>query len=330
MKDRILTGDRTTGRLHLGHYVGSLGKRVELQDKYETFILLADVQALTTHFEKPEMIRESIYGVAMDNIAVGLDPEKIMFIQQSLVPSIAELTVYYSMLVTVNALRHNPTVKTEAAQYGFGDMTYGFLGYPVSQAADITFCEARFVPVGEDQLPILEQCRKIASRFNNLYCGGEEVIAKPEPLLSSTPRLKGTDGNAKMGKSIGNAIYLYDDAQTVTEKIKSAVTDKNRISVSDKGNPDICAVFTYHQAFNGGEQENIADMCCNAKIGCVACKRALSSKINTLLDPVREKLAVYDNKRDYLRDIILSGSEKAEQIGRQTANKVRERMSLRI
>ena len=165
-KKRILTGDRTTGKLHLGHYVGSLQNRVKLQDEYESFILLADIQALTTHFENPELLEHSIYEVAMDNLSVGLDPNKITMVQQSRIPSIGELTVFYSMLVTVNALRHNPTIKTEAANYGYSDMTYGVLGYPVSQSADITVCKANLVPVGEDQKPHMEMTRKIVRRFN--------------------------------------------------------------------------------------------------------------------------------------------------------------------
>lgn len=278
MKKRILTGDRTTGQLHLGHYVGSLQNRVRLQDEYDTFILLADIQALTTHFQNPEIINDSIYEVAIDNLSVGLDPEKITLVQQSQITAIAELTVFYSMFVSVNALRHNPTIKTEAKQYGYDDLTYGFLGYPVSQAADITFCQADLVPVGDDQLPHMEQTRKIARRFNELYGGGREIIKVPNELLSSTPRLAGLDGNNKMGKSLGNAIYLADDAETVIAKVKSAVTDTNRIAISDKGNPDICTVSAYHKAFNTTEYDSICDMCRNAKIGCVSCKKQLAAR----------------------------------------------------
>ena len=180
MKKRILTGDRTTGKLHLGHYVGSLQSRVQLQHEYETFILLADVQALTTHFENPELIRQSILEVAIDNLSVGLDPSIVTFVQQSAVPAIAELTIFYSMLVTVNSLRHNPTIKSEAGNYGYDDMTYGFLGYPVSQTADITFCKAHLVPVGEDQAPHLELSRKIVRRFNDMY---KPVLVEPKIIF---------------------------------------------------------------------------------------------------------------------------------------------------
>lgn len=330
MKKRILTGDRTTGQLHLGHYVGSLQNRVRLQDEYDTFILLADIQALTTHFQNPEIINDSIYEVAIDNLSVGLIPEKITLVQQSQITAIAELTVFYSMFVSVNALRHNPTIKTEAKQYGYDDLTYGFLGYPVSQAADITFCQADLVPVGDDQLPHMEQTRKIARRFNELYGNGREIIKVPNELLSSTPRLAGLDGNSKMGKSLENAIYLADDAESVTAKVKSAVTDTNRIAVSDKGNPDICMVSAYHKAFNTAEYDNVCNMCRNAKIGCVACKKQLATRLNSMLDPIREKRAYYSERKQLIRDFIFSGSQRANQIGDQTMDKVKAAMKIKL
>lgn len=326
-KKRILTGDRTTGKLHLGHYVGSLSQRVALQEEYDTFILLADIQALTTHFENPQLINGSIYDVAMDNLAVGLDPEKVTFVQQSQIKAIAELTVFYSMFVSVNVLRHNPTIKTEAKQYGYDDMTYGFLGYPVSQSADITFCNADLVPVGDDQLPHMELTRKIVRRFNDLY---GETLHEPQAKLSACSRLMGLDGNAKMGKSLGNAIYLSDDAQTVLNKVKTAVTDTNRISVKDPGNPEVCAVNKYHQVFNGEEHGNICDMCRNAGIGCVACKKQLAEKLNAMLEPFREKRAYYENHKSEVRDIIMSGSEKANRIGDETVNRVKQAMCVSI
>ena len=268
---RILTGDRTTGHLHLGHYVGSLTQRVALQDQYEEFILLADVQALTTHFNNPELINDSIYQVAIDNLAAGLDPEKVTFVQQSMIPSIAELTIFYSMIVTVNQLSHNPTIKTEAKNYGYKELTYGFLGYPVSQTADITFCNADLVPVGEDQVPHIELSRKIVRKFNDLY---GTTITEPEYKLSAVSRLPGLDGNAKMGKSLGNAVYLSDGQDVLTAKIRNAVTDTNRISVKIPGNPDVCTVYTYHKAFNSEESENICSMCKNAQ-----CARMLQSAV---------------------------------------------------
>lgn len=329
-KKRILTGDRTTGRLHLGHYVGSLQNRVRLQDEYETFILLADIQALTTHFKDPELIKDSIYQVAIDNLAVGLDPSKVTFVQQSRIPAIAELTVFYSMFVTVNTLRHNPTTKSEAMQYGYDDLTYGFLGYPVSQAADITFCKADLVPVGEDQLPHMEQTRKIVRRFNDLYGNGQNILKEPEVLLSTTPRLVGLDGNSKMGKSLGNALSLSDTVKEVEQKIHSAVTDPNRIRVSDKGNPDICMVSQYHKAFNEVGHEDICDRCRNAGIGCVACKKQLTSCINDLLDPMRERRAYYETHLDEVKELIISGSQKANEIGKKTLEEVKGAMNIRL
>ncbi|EPY2301064.1 tryptophan--tRNA ligase [Clostridium sporogenes] len=325
---RILTGDRTTGKLHIGHYVGSLQNRVKLQDDYDTFILLADIQALTTHFQHPELISKSIYDVAIDNLSVGLDPNKITMFLQSKISAIAELTVFYSMLVSVNSLRHNPTVKTEAKQYGYDDLSYGFLGYPVSQTADITFCNADLVPVGEDQLPHIEQGRKIIRRFNDLYGKGQVIIKEPQALISNTPRLAGLDGNSKMGKSLGNAIYLSDTVEEVNTKIKSAITDKNRIRVKDKGNPDICIVSKYHETFNENEHKNICEMCRNANIGCAACKSLLSEKVNSLLAPFREKRAYYEEHKGEVRDIIFDGSKKANMVGNKTVENVKKAMSI--
>ncbi|MPM22433.1 Tryptophan--tRNA ligase 2 [bioreactor metagenome] len=327
---RILTGDRTTGKLHLGHYVGSLQNRVKLQDEYDTFIILADIQALTTHFEQPELINKGIYDVAIDNLSVGLDPNKVTIFLQSKISAIAELTVFYSMLVSVNSLRHNPTIKTEAKQYGYDDLSYGFLGYPVSQTADITFCNADLVPVGEDQIPHIELGRKIVRRFNDLYGNGRSIIKEPQALISETPRLIGLDGNSKMGKSLGNAIYLSDTVEEVNKKVKSAVTDKNRISVKDKGNPEICTISKYHKAFNHEEYGNICEMCINASIGCVACKNDLSKKINQLLEPFRERRAYYEENIKEVRDIILTGSQKANMIGNETVDAVKKVMSIHI
>ena len=324
---RILTGDRTTGHLHLGHYVGSLTQRVALQDQYEEFILLADVQALTTHFNNPELINDSIYQVAIDNLAAGLDPEKVTFVQQSMIPSIAELTIFYSMIVTVNQLSHNPTIKTEAKNYGYKELTYGFLGYPVSQTADITFCNADLVPVGEDQVPHIELSRKIVRKFNDLY---GTTITEPEYKLSAVSRLPGLDGNAKMGKSLGNAVYLSDGQDVLTAKIRNAVTDTNRISVKIPGNPDVCTVYTYHKAFNSEESENICSMCKNASIGCVACKKLLAEKMNQIFEPIRERRHYYEEHRDEVRDIIKSGTAKANEIGNKNLAEIKEKMHVVI
>ena len=252
-KKRILTGDRPTGRLHIGHYFGSLKKRVEMQNsgEYEPYILIADVQALTDNFNNPEKVRKNVREVAMDYLSVGIDPEKSTIYIQSMIPETAELTVFYSNLVTIARLQRNPTVKTEIAQKRdlFGEsVTYGFLGYPVSQAADITAFEGELVPVGEDQAPLIEQCKEIVRKFNSIY--GEDILKEPEIVLSEGKRIKGLDGNEKMGKSLGNAIYLSDSEDEITKKVMSAVTDPNRIKKDDLGNPDVCMVAYYHNLFS--------------------------------------------------------------------------------
>ena len=255
-KKRIVTGDRPTGRLHIGHYFGSLKNRVKLQEsgEYDQYILIADVQALTDNFNNPEKVRKNVREVLMDYLSVGIDPEKTTIYIQSMIPETAELTVFYSNLVTIARLERNPTVKTEIAQKRdlFGEsVTYGFLGYPVSQAADITVMDGTIIPVGEDQLPLIEQCREIVRKFNSIY---GDVLKEPEAVLSKEKRIKGLDGNEKMGKSLGNAIYLSDTVEEVNRKVMSAVTDPNRIKKDDKGNPDICMVSYYHKLFSSEEE----------------------------------------------------------------------------
>lgn len=322
---RILTGDRPTGKLHLGHYVGSLKNRVKLQHEYDTFLIIADVQALTTNFENPEKLSEDVREVAKDYLAVGIDPEIATIFVQSMVPEIAELTVFYSMIVTVNQLQHNPTIKSEAAQYGYSDLTYGFLGYPVSQAADITFCKADLVPVGGDQLPHVEQTRRIVRKFNQLYA---PVFPEPEALIGDFPRLVGLDGKNKMSKSLGNAIFLADSADEVAQKINQAVTDPARIRKDDPGHPEVCTVFEYHKAFNEEEVPEIEEACRAGTIGCVACKKNLTNKINALLDPMRERRACYEENPALIDEILLAGTKKAREIGKETLEEVREAMHL--
>lgn len=322
---RILTGDRPTGKLHLGHYVGSLQNRVELQDKYDTFLIIADVQALTTNFDKPEKLSEDVRQVARDYLAAGIDPEKTTIFVQSLVPEIAELTVFYSMIVTVNQLRHNPTIKSEAEQYGYKEMSYGFLGYPVSQAADITFCQANLVPVGEDQIPHIEQTRKIVRKFNNMY---GEVFPEPEALISDFPRLMGLDGKNKMSKSLNNAIYLSDSKEEVQQKIMQAKTDPARIHKDDPGHPEVCTVYHYHQAFNSEESDEIAEKCRAGTIGCVACKKRLAEKLNAFLEPMRERRKKYLENPELVDEILMEGTAKARKEAQKTMEKVREVMKI--
>lgn len=324
-KKRILTGDRPTGKLHFGHYVGSLANRVKLQDKYDSFIIIADVQALTTNFEYPEKLSESVHQVASDYLAAGLDPNKSTLFIQSLIPEIAELTVYYSMFITVNVLRHNPTIKTEAKQYGYNDMTYGFLGYPVSQAADITFCRANLVPVGEDQVPHIEFARKIVRRFNELY---KPVLVEPEALVGDVGRLVGTDGNAKMSKSLGNCIYLSDNEKEVSQKINMAVTDPARMRRNDLGHPDVCTVFTYHKVFNPDFIPELRVQCETAGIGCVDCKKRLSAVLNSILEPMRERRLKYESEPGLIDNILIEGTKKAKIEAQETMALVRDAMKL--
>lgn len=330
-KKRILTGDRPTGKLHIGHYFGSLKKRLEMQEsgKYDPYILIADVQALTDNFNNPEKVRKNVREVAMDYLSVGIDPKKTTIYIQSMIPEVAELTVFYSNLVTIARLQRNPTVKTEIAQKRdlFGEsVTYGFLGYPVSQAADITAFEGELVPVGEDQLPLIEQCREIVRKFNSIY---GEVLKEPEAVLSSEKRIKGLDGNEKMGKSLGNAIYLSDSEEEITKKVMRAVTDPNRIKKDDLGNPDICMVAYYHNLFSTKEEvKTVCEECKAGKRGCVDCKRQLAKNIIEELKPIREKRKYYEEHPEEVDKILIEGTEKARKTAKQTMKKIKQAMKL--
>lgn len=331
MKKRILTGDRPTGRLHIGHYFGSLKKRVEMQnsDEYDMYILIADVQALTDNFNNPEKVRNNVRQLAMDYLACGIDPSKTTIYIQSMIPETAELTVYYSNLVSIARLERNPTVKTEIAQKRevFGEsVTYGFLGYPVSQAADITTFEGELVPAGEDQEPLIEQAREIVRKFNSIY---GDVLVEPKIVLSEGKRIKGLDGNEKMGKSLGNAIYLSDTEEEITKKVMSAVTDPNRIKKDDLGNPDICMVAYYHNLFTDSEDvKNICEECRAGKRGCVACKKQLAKNIIEYLRPIREKRKYYEENIELVDEILKEGTEKARKTAKETMKKVKSAMKL--
>ena len=330
-KKRILTGDRPTGRLHIGHYLGSLKKRVEMQESglYDPYILIADVQALTDNFNNPDKVRKNVREVAIDYLSVGINPEKTTIYIQSMIPETAELTVFYSNLVTIARLERNPTVKTEIAQKKdiFGEsVTYGFLGYPVSQAADITCFGGELVPVGEDQLPLIEQCREIVRKFNSIY---GEVLIEPEAVLSSGKRIKGLDGNAKMGKSLGNAIYLSDNEEEITRKVMGAVTDPGRIKKDDPGNPDICMVAYYHSLFTPKEDyETVCKECKAGARGCVACKKQLAQNIIEELRPIREKRKYYEEHIEIVDKILMDGTEKAKKEAEKTMKKVKAAMKL--
>ena len=326
---RVLTGDRPTGKLHIGHYFGSLKRRVELQNEYETYILIADVQALTDNFNNPEKVRKNVREVLIDYLSCGIDPEKSTIYIQSMIPETAELTVFYSNLVTIARLERNPTVKTELAQKKevFGEsVTYGFLGYPVSQAADITIMDGTIVPAGEDQEPLIEQCREIVRKFNSIY---GEVLREPEILLSEGKRIKGLDGNEKMGKSLGNAIYISDSPEEITKKVMSAVTDPNRIKKDDLGNPDVCMVAYYHNLFSTPEEcKTVCDECKQGKRGCVACKKQLANNVIEFLRPMREKREYYESHPEIVEKILKEGTKKAREEAKKNMARIKKAMKL--
>ena len=326
-KKRILTGDRPTGRMHLGHFVGSLKNRVKLQDSYDQFVMIADVQALTDNFEQPQKVRASIKEVLLDYLAVGIDPKKTTILIQSMIPEIAELTVFYLNLVTLERVLRNPTVKDEIKQKGFGqNIPLGFAMYPVSQAADITVFNADLVPVGEDQLPMIEQTREIVRKFNSLY---NKVFVEPEALVGEVKRLPGTDG-AKMGKSVNNAIYLSDGEEELKKKVMSMYTDPDRIHSTDPGKVEGNPVFIYHDVFNPNksEVEELKKMYKEGKVGDVEVKEKLFVALNTFLKPIRERRSEFEGKDAELEKILKEGTEKAREVAKETMQKVRHAMKI--
>ncbi len=331
MKKTILTGLRPTGNLHLGHYFGACQNYLKLQDEYDFYLEIADVQALTDNFNNPEKVYKNVFEITMDLLAVGLDPNKVHFFIQSKIPEIAELTVYYSNLVTISRLMRNPTVKTEIAQKKelFGNngesITYGFLGYPVSQAADITAFNGEIVPVGEDQLPLLEQCREIVRKFNSIY---GNVLKEPKPVLSETKRLKGLDGNEKMGKSLGNAIFLIDDNEVIKKKIMSAVTDPDKIKKDDPANPDICMVYYYHKLVNQENIETVCNECRKGYRGCVQCKKELIDKMNAFLEPIQKRRKVYEENPTLVNKILKEGCDNAKKKAEKQIKIVKDAMKI--
>lgn len=328
-KPRILTGDRPTGKLHLGHYVGSLANRVKLQDEYDEFIMIADVQALTDNYDNPQKVRDNLLEVAMDYLAVGIDPTKTTIFVQSQIPEIAELTVFFMNLVTHAQVLRNPTVKTEIIEKGFGDTTpFGFVAYPVSQAADILFMKASLVPVGADQAPMIELADEIGQRFNRTY--NTNIFPRVKGLFGEIPRLIGTDGQAKMSKSIGNTIYLSDSAEVVKEKVMKMYTDPNRKKATDPGIVEGNPVFIYHDAFNPDKAE-VADLKARYKtgtVGDVEVKQKLVVAINNFLDPIRERRSQYEQNPELVKEILEKGIEKASIIAKETMQEVKSAMKI--
>lgn len=344
MKKIILTGDRPTGKLHMGHYVGSLKRRVELQNSGEfddIYIMIADAQALTDNFDNPEKVRQNIIEVALDYLSVGLDPAKSTLFIQSMVPQLTELSFYYMNLVTVSRVQRNPTVKSEIQMRGFGgSIPVGFFCYPISQAADITAFKATLVPVGEDQLPMLEQTKEIVRSFNRIY--NTDALVEPDIMLPDNDicrRLPGTDGKAKMSKSLGNCIYLSDDEKTVQQKIMNMYTDPTHIKISDPGHLDGNTVFTYLDAFSKPEDfakylpeyknlDELKEHYTRGGLGDVKIKRFLNSIVQAELEPIRARRREYEKDIAAVYDILKAGSDKAREVAEATLQDVKNAMQI--
>ena len=344
MKKIILTGDRPTGKLHMGHYVGSLKRRVELQNSGEfddIYIMIADAQALTDNFDNPEKVRQNIIEVALDYLSVGLDPAKSTLFIQSMVPQLTELSFYYMNLVTVSRVQRNPTVKSEIQMRGFGgSIPVGFFCYPISQAADITAFKATLVPVGEDQLPMLEQTKEIVRSFNRIY--NTDALVEPDIMLPDNDicrRLPGTDGKAKMSKSLGNCIYLSDDEKTVQQKIMNMYTDPTHIKISDPGHLEGNTVFTYLDAFSKPEDfakylpeyknlDELKEHYTRGGLGDVKIKRFLNSIVQAELEPIRARRREYEKDLAAVYDILKAGSDKAREVAEATLQDVKNAMQI--
>ncbi len=323
-KKRILSGMRPTGKLHLGHYVGALENWINLQNEYESYHLIADYHVLTTKLDTSDIYQDSI-DMLIDWLSCGLDPQKSPMFRQSQIKEHTELNLIFSMLITVNRLERNPTLKDQIRDLNIENVIYGHLGYPVLQSADILLYKGNYVPVGEDQVPHVEISREIARRFNTNY---GEVFPEPEPLLSKFSRLSGLDGNAKMSKSLNNTILLSDEPETVKAKLKKAVTDPKKIRKGDPGNPDICLVFSYHKKFNSEEAHEIDVNCRSGALGCVDCKMRCAAKISIFLEPIIEKRKYYEDRINTVVDILQDGEERGRKVAAATINEVHEKMKL--
>ncbi len=324
MKKRILSGMRPTGKLHLGNYVGALENWVKLQGEYENFHLVADWHLLTTDLDTSKIESDTI-DLVIDWLCAGIDPEKSPIFIQSQIKDHAELFLIFSMLVTVPRLERNPTVKEQAKDLGIeSNITFGHLGYPVLQAADILIYQAHLVPVGEDQMPHIEVTREIARRFNNIY---GDVFIIPSGQVTEFSRLPGLDGK-KMSKSLGNTILLSDPPEAILQKVKRAITDPQKIRRGDSGRPEICNVFTYHRKFNPEEVHEIEQQCKSGALGCVACKKNLAEKLTIYLEPFRKKRKYYEQHVDEVKEIIAHGNSVAQRVASETMDKVHKVMKL--
>ncbi|MBS9336909.1 tryptophan--tRNA ligase [Fructobacillus parabroussonetiae] len=332
-KEIYLTGDRPTGKLHIGHYIGSLKNRVAMQNEgiYDPYIMIADTQAFTDNARDPEKIQRSLAEVALDYLAVGIDPKKSTIFVQSQIPALAELTMFYMNLVSLGRLERNPTVKTEIKQKGFGDgIPAGFLTYPVSQAADITLFKATKVPVGDDQQPMIEQTRELVRSFNHAY--NTDILVEPEGVFppKGQGRLPGIDGNAKMSKSLNNGIYLSDDAETLAKKVKSMYTDPTHVRVEDPGHVEGNVVFTYLDIFDPDKKrvQELKDHYQRGGLGDMKLKKHLLEVMEAELAPIRERRAEYAKDMDAVMAMLQEGSKKANQKAEATMQEVRQAMGI--
>lgn len=327
-KKIVLTGDRPTGALHLGHYVGSIKSRVLLQEQYPAFYMVADMQALTDYADEPERVRTSVLEVVLDNLASGVNPKKTTFFIQSQIPEISELFTYFLNLVTVARLKRNPTVKEEMRQKKYGEnVPAGFLAYPVSQAADILFCKANIVPVGEDQLPMIEQANEIVDKFNALH---GKTFSRIEAYTSSLPRLSGVDGKAKMSKSLGNAILLSDSAEVIEKKVMQMYTDPEHVRAQDPGRIKGNVVFEYLDVFDSEkrELEELKNAYQKGGVGDVEVKKRLAGILNEMLEPIRSRRADFAKDKKGIVEILRSGTEEARKAAQETLEEVKQKMHL--
>lgn len=315
---------RPTGKLHIGHYVGALENWINLQEEYDNYHLIADYHVLTTNLNSDSIYQDSI-DMLIDWLASGLDPVRSPMFRQSQIKEHTELHLIFSMLVTVNRLERNPTVKDQIRDLNIENVIYGHLGYPVLQAADILLYKGDLVPVGEDQVPHIEITREIARKFNNQY---GEVFPEPEPKLTAFARLSGLDGDAKMSKSLGNTILLSDDVETIKAKLKKAKTDPQKMRKNDPGRPEVCLVFSYHKKFTPNEIPEIEAGCKSGALGCVDCKMKCSVNISSFIAPILEKRKYYENHIEEVKNILADGEARAKKVAHTTMQEVREKMKL--
>jgi tryptophanyl-tRNA synthetase len=328
-KKIILSGMRPTGKLHIGHYVGALENWVYLQDSYQNYHLIADYHTLTTSLDTTNVYDDTI-DMIIDWIASGIDPESSPIFRQSKIKEHTELFLIFSMLITKARLEKNPTLKDQIRDLNLQSITYGHLGYPVLQAADILLYKGDLVPVGEDQVPHVEITRHIAGLFNENFSlkNGKKIFPIPEPKITKFARLPGLDGKTKMSKSLGNTILISDGEEEIKNKVKKAFTDPNKLRKGDKGNPDICLIYTYHNKFNSGEVQEIRQGCSSGTLGCFDCKMNIAKKIKDFFAPIHQKRSELENNLDYIKDVLNEGERKAKEVAVKTMGEVREAMKL--